>query len=66
MYTDQFEAKIDALIAEYPELTESQVMEAAQNVDSFGYPYEEESDRVLDAYAACLGGTSEQYYGSKH
>ena len=66
MYTDQFEAKIDALIAEYPELTESQVMEAAQNVDSFGYPYEEESDRVLDGYAACLGGTSEQYYGSKH
>jgi hypothetical protein len=66
MYTNQFEAKIDALIAEYPELTESQVMEAAQNVDSFGYPYEEESDRVLDAYAACLGGTSEQYYGSKH
>ena len=65
MYTNQFEAKIDALIAEYPELTESQVMEAAQNVDSFGYPYEEESDRVLDAYAACLGGTSEQYYGPR-
>jgi hypothetical protein len=65
MYSDQFEAKIDALIAEYPELTESQVMEAAQNVDSFGYPYEEESDRVLDAYAACLGGTSEQYYGPR-
>jgi hypothetical protein len=66
MYTDQFEAKIDALIAEYPELTESQLMEAAQNVDSFGYPYEEESDRVLDAYAACLGGTYEQYYGSNN
>jgi hypothetical protein len=47
MYSDQFQAKIDALIAEYPELTESQLMEAAQNVDSFGYPYEEESDRVL-------------------
>ena len=66
MNTDQFQAKLDALIAEYPELTENQVMEAGQNVDSFGYPYEEESDRVLDAYAACLGGTSEQYYGSKH
>jgi hypothetical protein len=65
MNTDQFQAKLEALIAEYPELTESQVMEAGQNVDSFGYPYEEESERVLDAWAACLGGTSEQYYGSK-
>jgi hypothetical protein len=64
MNSDQFQAKLEALIAEYSELTESQVMEAAQNVDSFGYPYEEESNRVLEAYAACLGGTYEQYYGS--
>jgi hypothetical protein len=60
MHSDQFQAKLEELIAEYPELTESQVMEAAQNVDSFGYPYEEESD-----HAACLEALT-QYYGSKH
>ena len=63
MYSDQFIAKMEALIAEYPWLTENQVIEADENLQSFGYPFEEESDRVLEAFAACLGGTSEQYHG---
>lgn len=63
MYSDEFIAKMEALIAEYPHLTENQVIEADENLESFGYPFEEESQRVLDAFAACLGGTSEQYHG---
>lgn len=62
MNSDQFEAKWEALIAAYPQLTENQVIEAAENLDTFGYPFDEESDRVLEAFAACLGGTSEQYH----
>ncbi len=63
MYSDQFVAKWESLIAEYPCLTANQVTEAAENLDTFGYPFDEESDRVLEAFAACLGGTSEQYHG---
>ena len=66
MYSNQFQAKLEALIAEYPELTENQVIEADENLESFGYPFEEESDRVLEAFAACLSGTYEQYYGSNN
>ena len=64
MHSDEFAARMEALVAEYPELTESQVIEAAENLNTFGYPFEEESDRVLEAFAACLGGTSEQYHGT--
>ena len=63
MYSDQFQAKLEALIAEFPELTENQAIEAAENLDTFGYPFEEESDRVLEAFSACLSGASEQYHG---
>ena len=63
MHSDEFAARMDALVAEYPWLTENQVIEAAENLSTFGYPFEEESDRVLEAFAACLGGTSEQYHG---
>lgn len=62
MYSDEFQAKFEARIAEFPELTENEVIEASENLDTFGYPFDEESDRVLDAFSACLGGTYEQYH----
>ena len=65
MYSNEFAAKMDALVAEYPWLTENQITEADENLNTFGYPFDEESDRVLDAFAACLGGTSEQYHGPR-
>ena len=63
MDSNKFQAKWESLIAEYPSLTANQVIEAAENLNTFGYPFDEESDRVLEAFAACLGGTSEQYHG---
>jgi hypothetical protein len=54
MHSDQFQAKLEELIAEYPELTENQVIEADENLESFGYPFEEESDRVLEAFCSLL------------
>ena len=63
MHSNEFQAKWESLIAEYPWLTENQVTEAAENLNTVGYPFDEESDRVLEAFAACLGGTSEQYHG---
>lgn len=64
MTHEEFQARWEETRSEFPELTESQVVESAENLHTFGYPYEEESERVLDAWAACLGGTSEKYINS--
>ena len=61
MTRDEFDAAWDKLEADYIEsygLTQHQSDKAADNVETFGYPEDEMSQRVLDAWSACLCGES--------
>jgi len=56
---DEFTAKFNAITDTYRtayNLTQRQIDNAQENVNTFDLPDDEFSDKILEAYESCLGG----------